>query len=68
MSPMAGIMLDMCQAQWEAEYLGLPPGCKKGKPCTFSPHMRDCQEHMFTAMKKLRHRECDDPLDPEYDC
>ena len=67
-SPMAGIMLDMCTAKWEAEYLGLPPGCKKGKPCEFTPIMRDCQEHMFTAMKKLRHRECDDPLDPEYDC
>jgi len=67
-SPLASIMLDMCTSTWEAEYLGLPPGCKKNKPCSFTPIMRDCQEHMFTAMKKLRHKECDDPLDPQYDC
>ena len=67
-TPTAGILLDMCKAKWEAEYLGPPPGCKKGQRCDFTPILRDCQENMFIAMKKLHHEECDDPRDTNYDC
>lgn len=67
-SPTAGVLLDMCESKFEAEYLGEPPGCVKDKPCEFTPVMRDCQENMFITMKKLRHKECDDPNDVAYDC
>jgi hypothetical protein len=69
-TPTASILLEMCVSTWEAEYNGLPAGCVKGKACTFTPLLRDCAENLFTAMKKLRHKECDNPNDSDltYKC